>query len=350
MNKFKLPMIFITLLILFGACTSSNDRNDGILIEMSQTTTVVVATAIPQVNYTSEVTSTLANPSFVLETPEPNPDQNISELAQVQTQNPSTNLGEINNITPTEIIREMDQAIEIQIPAGEFFFGCDAEHNGGFECLPDELPVQVLYLDAFNIDKFEVTNAQYTRCVESGICPRPLYTNSATRESYYDNSMFANYPVIGITWNEALAYCTWVGGRLPTEAEWEKAARGRKMQSYPWGDEEPTCDLANMRDDQQGECVGDTVPVGSYPLGASPYGVMDMAGNVWEWVMDYYIYNASGHLINIDPLTKGLDYNRIIKGGSFDYTSYTLRIAYNSDHAENERKISFGFRCLRPAN
>jgi formylglycine-generating enzyme required for sulfatase activity len=251
-------------------------------------------------------------------------------------------------IAQNERLREIDGAVEVLIPAGEFFFGCDPQHNGGFECLPDELPLQTLYLETFAIDKFEVTNMQYARCVAAGACEEPVYTYSATRESYYDNPAYANYPVSGISWNEAYAYCTWAGGRLPTEAEWEKAARGETMRAYPWGDEEPNCNLANYRDDRMGACVGDTAPVGSYPLGASPYGVMDMAGNVWEWVMDYYVHDYSGHLINLDPLTEGVVYKRIIKGGSFDYNSYTMRIAYNSDHNENERKISFGFRCMRP--
>ena len=253
-------------------------------------------------------------------------------------------------IAENERLREIDQAIEVIIPAGTFYFGCSVEHNSGFECLPDELPLQTLYLETFAIDKFEVTNTQYARCVAAGTCEEPVYIYSATRESYYDNPAYANHPVSEISWNEAFAYCTWVEGRLPTEAEWEKAARGETMQAYPWGDEQPNCELANLRDDRKGACLGDTAAVGSYPLGASPYGVMDMAGNVWEWVMDFYVHDFSGHLINLDPLTEGSDYKRIIKGGSFDYNSYTMRIAYNSDHSEDERKISFGFRCMRPVD
>ena len=284
--------------------------------------------------------------AFVGKAPENLPEAplEVTSPTPSETMEPSEGL----QIEENERLREVDGAVEVLIPAGEFFFGCDPQHNGGFECLPDELPLQKQYLETFAIDKFEVTNVQYARCVADGACEEPVYTYSATRDSYYDNPAFANYPISGISWNEAYAYCTWVGGRLPTEAEWEKAARGETMRAYTWGDEEPSCELANSRDDCMGTCVGDTAPVGSYPLGASPYGVMDMAGNVWEWMMDYYVHDYSGHLINLDPLTEGVVYKRIIKGGSFDYNSYTMRIAYNSDHNENEHKISFGFRCMRP--
>ena len=284
--------------------------------------------------------------AFVGKAPENLPEAplEVTSPTPSETMEPSEGL----QIEENERLREVDGAVEVLIPAGEFFFGCDPQHNGGFECLPDELPLQKQYLETFAIDKFEVTNVQYARCVAAGACEEPVYTYSATRDSYYDNPAFANYPVSGISWNEAYAYCTWVGGRLPTEAEWEKAARGETMRAYPWGDEEPSCELANARDDRMGTCVGDTAPVGSYPLGASPYGVMDMAGNVWEWVMDYYAVGADGTRENIDSTNTALDYHREVKGGAWDYSWSWMRIAYNSDHNPTEHKISFGFRCMRP--
>jgi serine/threonine-protein kinase len=184
---------------------------------------------------------------------------------------------------------------QVYIPEGEFTMGSEDPYairtteNG--RAYP-EIPVHTVYLGGYWFDKYEVTNRQYALCVEAGACAPPFTASTFTRDSYYGNPEFADYPVVWVKWPMARAYCEWAGRRLPTEAEWEKAARGTDERIYTWGNETVSGDRANLCDvncpkewanANFDDGYPDTAPVGSYPAGASPYGVMDMAGNVWEW-------------------------------------------------------------------
>jgi formylglycine-generating enzyme required for sulfatase activity len=218
------------------------------------------------------------------------------------------------------------------IPAGEFIMG-----NANFD--DDEKPVHTVYLDAYYIDAYEVTNAAYQTCVDAGACKPPLQTGSLTRAKYFGDPDYANYPVLYMDWDRANAFCTWRGARLPTEAEWEKAARGTDGREHPWGGG-VGCSYANY-----GDCQPDSTEVGSYPAGVSPYGIFDMAGNVWEWVADWYWPNYYSKAPLKNPSGPPSGDSHVIRGGSFLATPDLLRVSHRAAYLPEDFYVYVGFRC-----
>ncbi len=255
------------------------------------------------------------------------------------------------NITPSE---------EVYVPEGEFLMGCSEDTAGALGCDTDARPIHAVYLDAFYIDKTEVTNAQYAECVNAGQCLPPLLSSSGpSRPDYYNNPIYAHYPVLHVDWQRAAAYCHWIGKRLPTEAEWEKAARGTDRRPFAWGNEPLTCDRSNSTIpylNEQGQyreraCVGDTMPVESYPAYPSPYGALNMIGNVREWVSDFYLktYYSRSLYYNPTVLEYGDKGEHLVRGGSWRDIDRESTTWVRLDEAEIYKTQLIGFRCARTA-
>jgi formylglycine-generating enzyme required for sulfatase activity len=254
----------------------------------------------------------------------------------------------------------------VHVPAGEFIMGSD-EYS-------EEQPVHTVYLDAFYIDKYEVTNAQFAAFVSA-----TGHETDAERTGCgwaYDGDNWDcvqgvdwqhpfgpdtdlagkdEHPVVQVSWNDAKAYCEWAGARLPTEAEWEKAVRGTDGRTYPWGNAfdgsrvnfcDRNCEV-DWKDTGADDGYARTAPVGSYPAGASPYGALDMAGNVWEWVADWYDsgYYAASPESNPKGLASGDE--RVLRGGSWDSNEAYVRAANRARYPPDGTTLNVGFRCAR---
>lgn len=206
--------------------------------------------------------------------------------------------------------------------------------------LDRQKPERRVYLDAFAIDKTEVTVAAYKTCVNARICSLPRATNCHADDVNYERE---NHPMNCVNWNQAKAYCKWAGKRLPTEAEWEKAARGTDGRKYPWGNDTPTCNLTVMSD-----CSHGTQPVGSKPSGASPYGALDMAGNVEEWTADWYDESYYANAPDKNPSGPQSGSERVTRGGGFStYGSRGLTTSMSSGSEPSRSGPPTGFRCAR---
>jgi eukaryotic-like serine/threonine-protein kinase len=235
--------------------------------------------------------------------------------------------------------RPADGMVMVYVPEGKFLMGST---DSDLMAHPGEKPQHSVSLDAYWIDQTDVTNAMYAVCVKAGACQPPTQSRSNTHNSYYNNPQYDNYPVVNINWMDANAYCTWAGARLPTEAEWEKAARGTDGRIYPWGNQSPDKSLLNYNGS-----VGDNTAVGNYPSGASPYGVLDMGGNVWQWVKDWYDANYYASSPSSNPQGPSSGTYRVLRGGSWSLPADGVRSAIRNRSTPTDDDLNVGFRCSR---
>ena len=256
------------------------------------------------------------------------------------------------NEAGSERVSSVDGMPQVYVPDGTFRMGAlDPDPQG------DEQPDHSVTMKGFWMDKLEVTNAMFMLCVQAGACEPPQSFNSDTRDSYFNVAEFNDYPVIYVTWAQADTYCKWAGRRLPTEAEWERSVRGDDFRTYPWGDDRPDSSRGNFN-----YFVGDTTRVGNFPAGASPFGVLDMAGNVAEWTNDYYDSNYYAQGVSMNPPGPGSRsqyFNRVVRGGTYQDAFIEVRLAnrasvrgsnldasdINSEDYLGEVSPKIGFRC-----
>ncbi|MEO6307258.1 MAG: formylglycine-generating enzyme family protein [Nitrospiraceae bacterium] len=224
----------------------------------------------------------------------------------------------------------------VEIPEGPFTMGFD-----GTQSLEDERPKHQVRLPTFFMDLHEVTTMQYASFLAATNRDAPWQWNGV------DLSQHRDRPVIGVDWSDAVAYCVWKGKRLPTEAEWEKSARGTDAMLYPWGNQAPSKDLANFASGARFSYSQVLMPVQSYEQGKSPYGLYHMAGNVWEWVQDWYGVNYYEVSMEYNPQGPEQGQFKVLRGGSWsDLPKYLL--TYGRFKLSPETRNSHtGFRCAK---
>lgn len=335
----------LTLIVLLSC------RLSGIPEEISQEE---VATQAPTLTKTVMVLEhTLTPTETVLPVPTSTP-----------TQAPALEIG-------STLVNPVDGAVMVFVPEGEFLMGSEeglAQDN--------EKPEHLVYLDAFWIYQHEVTNAQFAYFIEATGHQTTVEErgwsfvfdgNASVREdgAYWGapegpGSSIAgreDHPVVHMSWSDAHAYCEWAGGQLPTEAEWEKAARGIDGRLYPWGNTQITGDKANFCDvncrydwaeSRQDDGYEGTAPVGSFPAGVSPYGALDMLGNVWEWVADWYDADYYSHSPYENPTGPASGEFRVKRGGSEGSVIWSLRVSSRFGLNPGAAGEDYGFRCAHP--
>lgn len=277
-----------------------------------------------------------------------------STQAVIETDLPSATPDIIDTVTPSKtplpvigstLVSPVDGMVLQYVPAGEFEMGST---NG----YPDEEPVHTVSVDAFWMGKTEVTNEMYSLCIESNACS-PL-----SRSDYYSRDASSpNYPVVFVTWEDANQYCAWTGGRLPTEAEWEFAARGTSGRDYPWGnqfactrgnfDDETSVDIETVSGGPNCDGYQYLAPVGSFPDGIGQFGLLDMSGNVWEWVSDWYgVYKPESAT---NPAGPESGERRVVRGGAWlSHEDLQLRTSNRHSYPPSLADDNIGFRCIIP--
>lgn len=342
LGKYRRPVSRLGLFMFFALLLAGCSSPTAVEQSINPTTTVNDITPTRTILAPTAPLTPTMQPTSLENTATPSP----TSQPAVETERPA--MGSTR-------IHEVDQMEQVYVPAGEFIMGSndtDAKTTiEGGRAYP-EIPVNTVYLDGYWIDKYEVSNGQYALCVDAGVCQPPHIPSSYTRPEYYGNPEYSNYPIIWVNWSMARAYCEWAGRKLPTEAEWEKAARGTDERRYPWGNDPLSAERANFCDidcplshanPAYNDGYPDTAPVGSFLAGVSPYGALDMAGNVWEWtstLVQPYPYDAADGREDLDSTGE-----RVWRGGPWSNGVWWMRSAIRYRSVPFYWYYNLGFRC-----
>ena len=325
-TRLSLLVLLIALLVAI-ACGTTAPNLEATQVAQDKATMEALATTIARQQETQRTPSaTPSDASTPADAPVPAVDEQLA-------------FGEVaRNADWTPVIREFNGVPMVLVPAGCFTMGSE---DGG----PGENPAHEVCLSPFWIGQTEVTIAQYRACVDAGACDLPSGSGTGFVREHFDDPAHANHPVLHVAFNEADTYAWWWGGSLPTEAQWEYAARGPEGWTYPWGDAVRTCQFANTSG-----CGGETAPVGpdQRPFGASWVGALDMCGNVWEWVTDYYDQEYYGTLEDgvLDPTGPDTGTYHVLRGGSYLRSLHPAwrRVSYSPSGPNT----LYGLRVVRP--
>ncbi len=357
-GKLRRYVILILLALAITACSGPQkrtpDRVDTQVVGEEATLatiTLKAPTATPKSTDTGTPapTSTPARTATQSATPSPSstptPTQGSTQPGDQMPPTPTP--GSTSTNTDATKMRIQDGMTMVYVPAGDFTMGSPAGFGSD-----EEVPPHKVTLDSFWIDRTEVTNAQYRAFVEETGHRAP--TSCDWGDPTYDDGAKANHPVVCVSWDDAKAYCEWDGAHLPTEAEWEKAARGTDGRAYPWGNNfdgsrfnycDTNCEFS-QKDTGADDGYAQTAPVGSYLLGASPYGALDMAGNVWEWVSDWYSFGYYNNSPKLNPQGPDSGHYRGLRGGAWNGFATNERSAFRGWLLPDKRDIVIGFRCV----
>lgn len=318
MKSFRRPLLFsLSFLMLLAACAGGPNEDQQ---------------AAPLASNTEAAT----NPAISEAMPSDTAPASTEALPEI---GPGSVLLAISDLKPM-----------VYIPEGPFLMGAS---DSDAVADPDEKPQHSVEIDAFWMDQFEVSNEEYFACVQAGGCSPPSEIDSAGF-AYEIASAFAKAPVVNVSWGDAGDYCAWVNKRLPTEAEWEKAARGEDGRTYPWGMDPNARKKAWFCEEcifsrENPEVLDDfsrPIPVGNFPDGNSPYNAADLAGNVWEWVQDWYADDTYLQLDQVNPQGPVEGDFRVVRGGSWTSPSTYLRTTYRQARGQDSNWIDVGFRCV----